>query len=150
MLYATEERFVELFQQVFGLQAAAKLVPQYGYEDVEGKGRHIDFALESLVERYAIEIDGEVFHHPAVRTHEEYGEQLVRQNSLIHLGWRVLRWSDWQLQHERERVCEHLSLLLDTAVRLVVPQSHLPCKRGSLIDLFDHQEEALASLEARR
>jgi superfamily II DNA or RNA helicase len=149
-LYATEERFVELFQDVFGPAAAAKLVPQYAYQDLEGGSRFIDFALESLLDRYAIEIDGETYHHPAVLEHDDYADQLLRQNSLIHLGWRVLRWSDWQLQHEPGRVREHLPILLETPVNLVVPQSHLPPKRGALIDLFEHQQEALVNLEAIR
>ncbi|MDE2125239.1 MAG: DEAD/DEAH box helicase family protein [Armatimonadetes bacterium] len=148
--YRTEERFVELFQDVFGPAAAAKLVPQYGYEDIEGRSRFIDFALESLLDRYAIEIDGETYHHPAVLAHGDYADQLVRQNSLIHAGWRVLRWSDWQIGKDPERVREHLSVLLDAPVRLVIPQEHLPCKRGALVELFEHQREALASLDALR
>jgi superfamily II DNA or RNA helicase len=149
-IYATEERFVELFQDVFGPAAAAKLVPQYPYLDIEGHSRYIDFALESLLDRYAIEIDGETYHHPAVLGHVAFADQLVRQNSLTHEGWRVLRWSDWQLASQPERVREHLSVLLETAIRLVVPQSHLPRNRGALIDLFDHQIEALSRLEQLR
>jgi superfamily II DNA or RNA helicase len=148
--YATEERFIELFQDVFGPAAAAKLVPQYPYEDIAGRSRFIDFALDSLVDRYAIEIDGETYHHPAVLGHEEYADQLLRQNSLTHLGWRVLRWSDWQLGNQPESIREHLKTLLEAPVGLVVPQSHLPCKRGALIELFEHQEEALAEIDAMR
>ncbi len=148
--YRSEDRFVELFQDVFGPAAAAMLAPQYGYEDIEGHARFIDFVLESLLDRYAIEIDGETYHHPAVLTSSDYADHLVRQNSLVHLGWRILRWSDWQLQHESDRVKEHLSLLLETSVRLAIPQEHLPCKRGALVELFDHQEEALRSLSAMR
>ena len=148
--YQTEDRFVELFQDVFGPAAAAKLVPQYGYVDIEEHDRYIDFALESLLDRYAIEIDGETYHHPRALTSADYARQLVRQNSLVHGGWRVLRWSDWQLQNEPESVREHLSLLLDTAVRLVIPQEHLPCKRGALIELHVHQKDALENLAALR
>src|SRR5262249_26044456 len=143
-------RFVELFQEVFGPAAAAMLAPQYEYQDIDGRSRLIDFALESLVDRYAIEIDGETYHHPAVLEHEEYADQLVRQNRLVHRGWRGLRWSDWQLAHEADRVRTPLALLLDRPVRLVIPQDHLPWKRGELIDLFEHQKEALANLESVR
>ncbi|MCX6361207.1 MAG: DEAD/DEAH box helicase family protein [Armatimonadetes bacterium] len=148
--YRTEERFVELFTDVFGPAAAGLLVEQRDYVDIEGHDRRIDFALETLLSRYAIEIDGETYHHPGAVSSEDYADQLVRQNSLTHLGWSVLRWSDWQLAEEPHRVKEHLSILLDTGVRLTIPADHLPCKRGTRIELMDHQEEALGALAALR
>ena len=148
--YRTEERFVDLFADVFGPAAAGLLVEQRDYVDIEGRDRRIDFALETLLSRYAIEIDGETYHHPRSISSDDYADQLVRQNSLTHLGWSVLRWSDWQLSTEPDRVKEHLSILLDTGVRLTVPADHLPCKRGALIELMEHQQEALEALASLR
>ena len=108
-----EERFIELFQEVFGPAAAAKLEPQVHFRDIAGKDRYIDFALDSLLNRYALEIDGETYHHPAVLTPEDYEDQLLRQNSLIHLGGRVLRWTDRQLEQRPPLVSafQHSELL---------------------------------------
>ena len=145
-----EERFIELFQEVFGPAAAAKLEPQVFFLDIFGKERYIDFALDCLLERYALEIDGEAYHHPAALTPEDYADQLLRQNSLIHQGWRVLRWTDRQLAHQSDGVKQQLSILLDQAIRLTVPQEYLPCKRGSLINLYEHLADALASLDQMR
>ncbi len=144
------ERFVELFQEVFGPAAAAKLEAEVYFRDISGKDRYIDFAIDSLLDRYAIEIDGETYHHPRVLTSEDYEDQLLRQNSLIHQGWRVLRWTDRQLAERPDDVKEHLAILLDQAIRLTVPQEYLPCKRASLIELHGHQTEALVSLERMR
>ncbi|MCA1597345.1 MAG: DEAD/DEAH box helicase family protein, partial [Chloroflexi bacterium] len=145
-----EERFVELFQDVFGPAAAAMLEPQVYFRDIAGRDRYIDFALESLVDRFALEIDGETYHHPSVLTSEEYEDQLLRQNSLNHLGWRVLRWTDRQLRDRPEDVKEQISVFLDQVVRLTVPQRHLPCKRASLVELHEHQSEALEELKRIR
>ena len=145
-----EDRFVDLFQDVFGPAAAAKLEPQIHFLDIYGRDRYIDFALVSLLDRFALEIDGETYHHPAVVSSDEYEDQLLRQNSLIHLGWRVLRWSDRQIQDRSEEVKEQLSILLDQVVRLTIPQEHLPCKRGALVELHEHQMEALAELKLIR
>lgn len=145
-----EERFVELFQEVFGPIAAAKLQPQVHFRDIGGKDRYIDFVLDSLLDRYALEIDGQTYHHPAALTPEDYEEQLLRQNSLVHQGWRVFRWSDRQLASRPDDVKEHLAVLLEQAVRLTVPQDYLPIKRGSLIDLHEHQAEALQNLAELR
>ncbi len=143
------ERFVELFQEVFGPAAAAKLEAEVYFRDISGKDRYIDFAIDSLLDRYAIEIDGETY-HPRVLTSEDYEDQLLRQNSLIHQGWRVLRWTDRQLAERPDDVKEHLAILLDQAIRLTVAGEYLPCKRASLIELQDHQAEALLNLERMR
>ena len=145
-----EERFVELFQEVFGPAAAAKLEPQVFFVDIFGKERYIDFALDSLLDRYALEIDGETYHHPQALTSEDYADQLLRQNSLVHQGWRVLRWTDRQIAQQPDSVKQQLSILLDQAIRLTVPQEYLPCKRGSMIDLYEHQADALENLERMR
>lgn len=145
-----ENLFIQLFQEVFGPAASAKLEEQKYFQDITGRERYIDFALDSLLERYAIEIDGETYHHPAVLTPEEYEDQLLRQNSLTHLGWRVLRWTDRQLQEKPETVKEHLAILLDAAIRLSVPPDYLPPKRGAVIELREHQQEALDELGAMR
>ncbi len=145
-----EELFIQLFQEVFGPAASAKLESQKHFQDIAGRERYIDFALDSLLERYAIEIDGETYHHPAVLTPEAYEDQLLRQNSLTHLGWRVLRWTDRQLQEKPETVKEHLAILLDAAIRLSVPPDYLPPKRGALLELREHQQEALEELRAMR
>lgn len=145
-----EERFAELFQDVFGPAAAAKLDFQVHFRDITGRDRYIDFTLDSLLDRYALEIDGETYHHPAVLTSEDYEDQLLRQNSLIHNGWRVLRWTDRQIQDKPDTVKDHLAILLSQAVQLTVPQEYLPAKRASLLDLHEHQEVAISRLADMR
>jgi superfamily II DNA or RNA helicase len=145
-----EERFVELFQEVFGPAAVAKLEMQRPFQDILGGNRFMDFALDSLLARYALEIDGETYHHPAALTSQQYEDQLLRQNSLIHQGWRVLRWTDRQLAHNSEGVKEQLAVLLDEAIRLCIPADYLPVKRGALLPMREHQQEALEELAAMR
>lgn len=58
--YRTEERFRDLFAEAFGPAAAGMLAEQFEYRDIEGRERRIDFALETLLNRYAIEIGGDV------------------------------------------------------------------------------------------
>ena len=55
------------------------------------------------------EIDGLSWHVPGVIPVEKYEDDLLRQNSLIHQGWRVFRWTDRQIAHEPERVKEQLA-----------------------------------------
>src|SRR5262249_54133597 len=104
-----EDLFTLLFSQMFGLEKASLLVPQYPVTDIDGKSRFVDFALQTTDGKVALEIDGLTFHHPAAVTVADYEDQLLRQNSLIHLGWRVFRWTDRQITQEPEQVQEQLA-----------------------------------------
>jgi len=45
-----EDRFVELFAEVFGLDKVQLLAPQFPVEDIYGNGRLIDYALRTVKE----------------------------------------------------------------------------------------------------
>ena len=53
-----EDLFAELFAQVFGVENTRLLVPEYPVEDIYGGSRYVDFALRTIDEQVAFEIDG--------------------------------------------------------------------------------------------
>ena len=108
-----EDLFAELFTQVFGIENVPLLTPEIPVEDIYGGSRYIDFALRTVDERVAFEIDGLNWHVPDAERIAEYEEHLLRQNSLIHQGWRVFRWTDRQIADEPEQVKEQLALFLE-------------------------------------
>jgi hypothetical protein len=81
-----EDLFVELFAQVFGVEGTRLLTPQFAVEDIYGSCRLIDFALRTVDERVAFEIDGLIWHVPDAERIAQYENQLLRQNSLVHQG----------------------------------------------------------------
>src|ERR1700731_3645154 len=95
-----EDQFVALFAQVFGLDKVQLLAPQFPIEDIYGNGRFIDYALRTLDEHVAFEIDGLTRPHPDAIAIEKFEDNLLRQNSLVHQGWRVFRWTDRELAAE--------------------------------------------------
>ncbi len=97
-----EDLFVELFTQVFGVENVRLLTPEFAVEDIYGGSRFVDFASTTVDERVAFEIDGLTWHVPDAERIAEYEDQLLRQNSLVHQGWRVFRWTDRQIA-ERAR-----------------------------------------------
>lgn len=121
-----EDVFVELFAQVFGLANVQLLVHEYPVEDIYGSGRSIDYALRTSDERIAFEIDGLAGHLPSAIPVEKYEDDLLRQNSLIHQGWRVFRWTDRELLAEPEREKEQLSLFLESIPGLLSFDDFLP------------------------
>lgn len=53
-----EDLFTILFAQVFGLDKTLLLAPQYPVEDIYGGSRYVDYALRTLDEKVAFEVDG--------------------------------------------------------------------------------------------
>jgi superfamily II DNA or RNA helicase len=147
---APENLFVTLFTEVFGLEKVQLLVPQYPVDDIDGVSRFIDFALRTTEEKVAFEIDGLAFHVPDPEAIAKYEGDLIRQNSLIHQGWRVFRWTDRQLAQEPEQVKDQLVLFLERIPGLLTFDEFLPKQRGEVLELRPHQEEALQALEQLR
>ena len=147
---APEDLFVELFVEVFGHDKAQLLVPECGVTDIDGRTRYIDFALETPACKIAFEIDGLAWHHPNAISISLYEDDLLRQNSLVHSGWKVFRWTDRQLAGEPERVKEELSLFLESIADLMDFDRYLPKRRGGMVGLRQHQQEALDALTQLR
>jgi superfamily II DNA or RNA helicase len=147
---APEDIFVELFAQVFGVANVQLLVHEYPVVDIYGSGRSIDYALRTSDERIAFEIDGLTWHHPGAIPISKYEDDLLRQNSLIHDGWRVFRWTDRELLIEPERVKDQLALFLERIPGLLSFDDFLPKQTGEVFELREHQKEALDSLANMR
>src|SRR5439155_14259921 len=117
--------------KVFGLEKALFLAPQYPVFDVYENSRAIDFPLRARGEKIAFEIDGLPWHVPDVIPAEKYEDDLLRQNSLVHQGWRVFRWTDRQVAHEAERVKDQLTrFLLDRMPGFLSFEDFLPRQAG--------------------
>ncbi len=145
-----EDLFVELFTQTFGLEKVRFLEPQYPVKDIDEGSRYVDYALCTRDQRIAFEIDGLTWHHPDAISVSKYEDDLLRQNSLVHHGWRVFRWTDRQIAREPERVKEQLALFLERVSGFLSFDDFLPRQTGEVIELKEHQDEALQALAAMR
>ena len=147
---APEDLFTDLFTQVFGVEKALLLAPQFPVTDIYGRSRYVDLALRARGEKIAFEVDGLPWHVPDVVPAEKYEDDLLRQNSLIHQGWRVFRWTDRQVAHEPEHVKEQLALFLERLPGLLSFDDFLPRQEGEVLQLRAHQDDALAALARMR
>src|SRR5262249_22727017 len=95
-----EDDFTVLFAQVFGVAKVLQLAHEFPVDDIYGNSRYVDYALRTPEEKVAFEIDGLTWHYPAAVPVEKFEDDLLRQNSLIHQGWRIFRWTDRQIQQE--------------------------------------------------
>ena len=145
-----EDLFVELFCDVFGPEKSQYLYIQYPIVDIYGNRRYIDFALESEDMKIAIEIDGETYHNPNIVSSNKYYDDLLKQNSLVYEGWKVYRWVYNQLANQPEKVKDEMVTFLGEMPMFRFIDNYLPKQKGKIIELKDHQQDAINNLNAMR
>ncbi|MEG2411511.1 MAG: DEAD/DEAH box helicase [Clostridium sp.] len=144
-----EDKFIELFSEQFGPEKTSSLSIQYGLSDIYGRSRYIDFAIVTDREKIAIEIDGEGVHEPGKVSHEKYYDDLLKQNSIIYKDWKLYRWTDGQLKRYPDLVKDQMATFLGEALEGNM-EDYLPQPKGAVLELMEHQEDALKSLKDMR
>lgn len=145
-----EDLFVEIFLETFGLDKIQYLVNEYPCQNIYGDNCYIDYALKTNLDAFAIEIDGEQWHNPALISEDKYLDDLLKRNSLTYLGWRLYIWTYRQLQNEREKVKSELVQFLGQSPHFQIYDDYLPHQRGIILELRPHQEETLERLQQLR
>lgn len=152
---AAEDLFIDLFADTFGAEKAGYLYSQYPFYDIYQNARFADFVLENGAARVAIEIDDEASHNPRLVSQDKFYDDLLKQNSMIHLGWDVYRWAVRQRQKQPETVKDELRVFLGSDPRFKEIEDYLPTQQGRALkadqlELREYQQEALDSLETMR
>lgn len=143
---SAEERFAELFCETFGEENGQFVYLQHPFVDIYSNHRTIDFAVMTDEGKVAFEIDGETWHNPGKVSQDKYIDDLLKQNSMVFQGWRVFRWTDTQLAKTPDRVKDELITFLGYSPVLTYFDGDTQSQQGSVFELREHQEEALASL----
>lgn len=152
---AAEDLFIDLFADTFGAEKAGYLYSQYPFYDIYQNARFADFVLENGATRVAIEIDDEASHNPRLVSQDKFYDDLLKQNSMIHLGWDVYRWAVRQMQKQPETVKDELRVFLGSDPRFKEIEDYLPAQQGRALkadqlELREYQQEALVALESMR
>lgn len=150
-----EDLFIELFSDTFGAEKAGYLYSQYHFYDIYQNDRFADFFLESGTRKIAIEIDDEASHNKNIISQNKFYDDLLKQNSMIHLGWDVFRWAVKQMQTQPDTVKDELRVFVGSNIAFRQVEDYLPVQRGKAISGFDyklkeHQKQALNCLEEMR
>ena len=150
-----EDLFIELFSEVFGAEKAGYLYSQYHFYDIYQNSRYADFVLENSGRRIAIEIDDETSHNKSLVASNKFYDDLLKQNSMVYLGWDVYRWAVRQMQMQPELVKDELRIFLGAHPHFREIEDYLPNQRGksyngSNLELKNHQKAALTALTEMR
>ncbi len=145
-----EAIFEDCFIEAFGEASLHCIHREYFYVDCEGKRRFVDYAILGR-QKFAIELNGETFHHPRSIGSARYRSQLFKQNSLIHDNFKVFRWSAYGMR-DREKFIQELQLFLgDPSAFLANAWLKSPRQGGvQTIKLHEHQLKGLDLLEQQR
>ena len=131
-----EDLFINIFVEIFGPEKADYLYSQYHFYDIYNNDRYVDFMIENGNKRIAIEIDDEASHNKEIISSEKFHQDLLKQNSMIYLGWDVYRWPVRQLQLNPERVKDELRIFLGNNPKFKEVNIFLPKQRGKNIRAF--------------
>ena len=146
----SEERFIELFCELYGIEKGQYVYLQYPFLDIYGRHRSIDFAMQTEDGMLAVEVDGNTWHQPGKVSEDKYHDDLLKQNSLVHEGWRVYRWTSRQLDTVPERIKDEMLVFFGSSPELRYIDDFLPSQKGQSISLMEHQNEALQCLADMR
>jgi len=144
-----EARFEDCFLEAFSEAAATFLHRELPYSDYDGKTRYIDYALFTDKQKFAIELNGESFHHPCVIGSKKYRSQLFKQNSLSADGFKVYRWSMRGMQ-DREKFIQEIQNLFGEYGKFLPKATFKLSRQLTSIDLYEHQADTLTYLAAER
>ena len=152
---AAEELFIDLFSEAFGAEKAGYLYSQYHFYDIYQNSRYADFVLENGSHRVAIEIDDEASHNKQLVSSGKFYDDLLKQNSMVYLGWDVYRWAVRQMQTQPDAVKDELQLFLGSHPQFKEIEDYLPAQKakaldGANLELKEHQKAALKALEQMR
>lgn len=143
-----EATFEDCFLEAFGDRARMGLHREFAYIDAEGCTRYIDYALFAASAKFAIELNGESFHHPVVIGPGRYRSQLFKQNSLVADGFKVYRWS-LNGMRDRERFILEITRFIGNAQPFIDKPVFKLSRRVET--LYKHQQQSLDMLnDARR
>ncbi len=145
-----EDLFIELFCDVFGPENSDYLYIQHPFVDIYGNRRYIDFAMEAEGEKIAIEIDGETYHNPDRISSNKYYDDMLKQNSMINDNWKVYRWAYMQLKDQPEKIKDEILTFIGEFPLFNQIEDYLPKQMGKVIELRDHQEDAIKNLQQMR
>lgn len=81
----------------------------YPVHDIYGQSRKIDAAY--VLQRVGVELDSRAFHGLGTNWRDDDR----RQNAIVLVGWRVLRFTWWDLVEEPARVVREVRAALEGA-----------------------------------
>ena len=141
-----EKNFEDLFTEAYGQDALQYLQKEYTISLSKGRNAFVDYVIETKSGDYAIEENGEHYHHPQLVNKEVYLRQLEKQNTLCVLGYKTYRFSIQNMIFKEQMVDSIRSYLGE---KNAFRNAHI-IGGTRAFKLYEHQENILHELQAAR
>ena len=142
-----EKKFEDVFIDAYGTDSLIYLQKEYSLSLADSRSAFIDYVIETKTGSYAIEENGEHYHHPQLIGKKAYLHQLKKQNTLSVFGYKTYRFSIGNLAFTQQAVDTLKAYLGDKKdfKNVQVIEGKRP------FALYTHQEDILKQLsEARK
>ena len=138
--------FEQNFTDVYGMRALKYLQKEFRITDEDGNNYFLDYLVDTVDGRVAIEENGIHYHHPQLIGIEGYRKQLRKQNTCALWGLKLYRFSTEDCRF-KDRIEDDIRSYLgkDTSG---FREAGLLLERKT--ELYEHQEISLAQIEERR
>lgn len=138
--------FEQNFTDVYGMRALKYLQKEFRISDEDGNNYFLDYLVDTVDSRVAIEENGIHYHHPQLIGIEGYRKQLRKQNTCALWGLKLYRFSTEDCRF-KDRIEDDIRSYLgkDTGG---FREAGLLLERKT--ELYEHQEISLAQIEERR
>lgn len=141
-----EEKFEELFPQIYGADALSYLHKEESLSLPDGHTASIDYALYTTHGPIAIELNGVTYHHPMLVSTKAYDHLLLKQNVLNLYGYKVYRFSTQNItfiDQLKDSIRYYLGRKRDFKQPPVITSTRQ-------VKLYKHQENILHELNHNR
>ena len=144
-----EATFESCFALAFGEKSLYALTREAEYYDYDGKRRFIDYVLKTSKGNFAIELNGEQFHHPAAIKEKRYASQLFKQNSLTAEGYKVFRWSQRGMA-DKDKFIQEIKKFFGNPKYFDSTPHFKSLRSLKTFKLAEHQHDALTYIDSLR
>ncbi len=141
-----EEKFEELFPQVYGSDALAYLHKEESLSLPDGHTASIDYALYTNHGPIAIELNGVNYHHPMRVSADYYNHLLLKQNILNLYGYKVYRFSTQNITFA-DQLKDSIRYYLGAKKDFMQSPTLTTTRK---VKLYKHQENILQQLNHNR
>lgn len=141
-----ELHFERNFSNVYGMGALKFLSREYGICDEKGNNFFLDYLVNTVNGKIAVEENGVSYHHPQIIGEDKYRQQLRKQNTCALWGIKLFRFSTEDCAFD-SRIEDDIRQYFGEDRNLIASDG---LKIERKVELYEHQSVSLKEIQDRR
>ena len=141
-----ELHFEKNFSNVYGMNSLKYLSREYGICDEQGNSFFLDYLVNTVNGKVAVEENGVSYHHPQIIGEKKYRNQLKKQNTCALWGIKLFRFSTEDCAFD-SRIEDDIRQYFGSDRNLIL-NNGLSVERK--VELYEHQSVSLEQIQNAR